>query len=202
MIFLLLIILFLCFTFYSIIEIQERPHSKAQVSRIIRNDFFRNRSAFQKLASFASNVDSYSNNWYFEINDKNKLSYFSETSFDSCTIPLKNFMAKYYKGVDPETSPVNVADFKVPSDLKQLLDTLQLSNFHYMNKGTCNKKNVVFKYKGDVFNPENRTIIFRYFPEGMCKEMIEIVKKSDNKWNWAIYLDKNWIAESIKKSHY
>jgi hypothetical protein len=145
MIFLVLLIIFLGITFYSIIEIQERPHSKTEISRILREDFFRNRSEYQKLALHASGKDSL-----------------------------------------------------VSSDLPE---KLHLKSIHYSEEQVCLKKNVVFNYKDDLFNPEDRTISFQYFPEGICSTMIEKIKRSGNKWNWIIYLDKNWIAESVKKTH-
>lgn len=181
MIFLLIIILFLGVSFYSIVEVQERPHSKTEVTRILRQDFFKNKSEYQRLVMFAMDVNSCGDNWYLETNDKKELQCFSET---------------------PESLPVKIPAFAIPSGFETIFDTLQLSRIQYMKDGVCNKKNIFFNYRNDVFNPEDRTIIFRFFPDGLCRKMIEKINKSDNKWGWVIYLDKNWIAESVKKPHY
>jgi hypothetical protein len=203
MIFLVFIMLFLAISFYSIIEMQERPHSKTEVSRIIREKFFKNKPVYQKLVSFALNINSYSTEWHFETVSDNKFQYYSETPFDSCKISLKEYKTKYYKNIVPETSPSLVPDFDIPAVFNETLDSLLVSSFLYTKEeANCGKRNICFKFKRDLFNPEGRVVQFRYFPEGMCKEIIKKIKESDNKWNWIIYLDNNWIAESIMKGHY
>jgi hypothetical protein len=201
MIFLVFLVVFLVVTFYSIIEAQERPHSKAEVSRIIRTDFFEQKLRFRQLAGFALSTNSYSDNWYFQDDEEKGFQFYSETEFDSCKITLQEYISKYYKNTESSIAPCYVPDFDTPSGLQAALDSLHINKLHYQLAGTCEKRNVTFVYKDDLFSPERRTILFRYFPDGMCREMIETIKKSDNKWNWAIYLDKNWIAESIKKKH-
>lgn len=200
-VFLVFLILFLAITFYSIIETQERPHSKVEVSRIIREDFFKYKSEYTALASSALNTKSYSNDWLFENNSDNGLQFFSETSFDSCKIPKEEYIRKYYNGKDSSTPISNVPDFDPPERLSEMMKEMKLLNFHYQSVGVCSKRNVTFVYEPEFFTPEGRIILFRYFPEGICREEMDRIKKSDNKWNWSMYLDKNWIAASVKTRH-
>lgn len=203
MIFLVIIAGFLVYAFYHIIEAQERPQAKVTVSRILRQDFFSHKKQFNDIAAFADSVNSYSDEWYFENDPGRELQYFSETGFDSCKISMAQYVKRYYKKIDPSTSPCYVPDFDLPAELISLkmMDTLQLQKISFQRSKTCNKKTVSFIYKSEIFSPDGRTIRFRYFPDGMCREIIDMINSSDNMWNWTIYLDKNWIAESIKRNH-
>lgn len=200
-IFLTILIAWLFVKFYSIVEEQERPQSKAEVSRIIRENFFKQKTRFTALAEYATTVKSYSKDWYFENDAEKKLNYFSSTPIDSCKMPLDSYIKKYYGTINPTTDPCCVPDFIAFSGLQQLLDSLQLNKLHYVVTETCGKRCVSFEYKNAVFTPEPRTVYYKYFPDGICKEMMDKIKNSDNKWNWAYYLDKNWVAQSVREKH-
>lgn len=200
-IFLTILIGWLGVTFYSIVEEQERPQSKTEVSRIIRENFFKHKSRFLALADYAANVKSYSSNWYFENDSEKKLNYFSSTSFDSCKVPLDVYISKYYGSINPTTDPTCVPDFNIFAGMQLLMDSLQLRKVELNHTETCEMPVVTFAYKNEVFTPEPRTVYYKYFPNGICKEMMDKIKNSDNKWNWAYYLDKNWVAQSVREKH-
>ena|SRR6218665_214785 len=174
-IFLTFMILLLFGAFYYVIEAQERPQSKAEVSRIIRDDFFKNKNRYNSLAAFAVNAHSRSNDWYFDNRSGDSLQFVAED--------------------------IGAPDFRFPGKLRNTMDSLQLDLLRYQNDKVCDKRSVAFTLKSDLFSPDGRAVCFRYFPEGMCKEMIDAIHRSDNKWNWSFFLDKNWIAQSIKKKH-
>jgi hypothetical protein len=202
MIFLLIIAVFLGITFYHIIEEQERPQTKITVARLLRTHFFKHKAEFEKLAGAADKVSTYSNDWYLERSPENKIAYYSETSFDSCRIPLSEYQKKFYGKTDRNALPCYIPDFAVPEFINvNEFDSLEISKVWYQREEMCRKPVISFIYKEEAFSPKGRTIKYRYFPNGLCKEMIDEMKKPENLWNWIIFIDKNWIAESVKHNH-
>jgi hypothetical protein len=187
--------------FYNIIENQERPQSKAEVSRIIRKDFFDHKKEYNELAAFVGSVNSYSDDWYLDYGDEKAIKFYSETSFDSCKLSKEEYISKYYHGNDAEASVFDIPDFYFPSRLAETMKILKLKNIHFQKEGECGKKTIDFNYDDHYFTPEKRTVYFTYFPDGMCREEIDLINKSDNKWNWSMFLDKNWLERSIKTKH-
>jgi len=180
-IFLTIMIGLLVVAFYYVIETQERPQSKTQVSRIIRNDFFKNKPALEELVAFAMTPNA-PDSWYFD-NRGDSLQYGSES---------------YINGNYAFTS---VPVFKVVPGLAGKMDALQLCVIRSEKEEGCDKRVISFTYKEGLFSPDGRYVSFRYFPDGICKQEMESIQHSDVKWNWSFYLDKNWVAKSSKPKH-
>lgn len=174
-VFLTFMILLLFGAFYYVIETQERPQSKAEVSRIIRTGFFKNKLQYNALSVFALQAHSRSSDWYFDNRSGDSLQFVGED--------------------------LGAPDFERPAGLRNTMDSLQLDLLRYQNDEVCDKRSVTFTLKSDLFSPDGRVVYFRYFPDGMCKEMIASIRRSDNKWNWSFFLDKNWVAQSVKRKH-